>query len=204
MLAGPGERRIELPETLTAWEVSASYLYTGVDHILEGLDHLLFVSGLLMVILLGVLAGTQRPTIKTVTRRLLLAVTGFTLGHSLTLALVTLGGFSAPSRLVETLIAFSIMIMALEIAKTERSGWAFRYPAFVAIAFGLLHGLGFCRCAAGNRLTLPARDSCAGIFQSGRRAGAAHICCGNVLSAWWCVLAGGYVSSGSEVFMAGH
>ena len=65
------------------------------------------------------------------------------MGHSLTLALVTLAGFSAPSRLVETLIAFSIMLMALEIAQANRASWTFRYPATVATAFGLLHGLGF-------------------------------------------------------------
>lgn len=143
VLAGPSEQRIDLPEQMSVWAVVASYTYTGIDHILEGLDHLLFVSCLLMITLLGAQGNMRDGALLRLAKRVLLAVSGFTLGHSLTLALVTLAGLSAPSRLVETLIALSIMVMALEIAKADLTSWSFRRPVTIATAFGLLHGLGF-------------------------------------------------------------
>jgi hypothetical protein len=134
LLSGPSESRVALPLEISAFDVIASYTETGVEHILSGLDHLLFVSCLLLIT-----AAIRQGAIK----RAVFAITGFTLGHSITLAMVTLGSLTPPSRLVETLIAFSILIMALEIAKANTASLTYRHPALIAVLFGLLHGLGF-------------------------------------------------------------
>jgi len=104
------------------------YLMLGVHHLLTGWDHLTFVVGLL--ILFG-----WHP-------RLIAAVTAFTLGHSVTLALSVLGIISLPSVLVEILIALTIMVLALEI-QSGRQGPVWRHPWILPAALGLLHGLGF-------------------------------------------------------------
>ncbi len=106
-----------------------TYLALGVEHIALGLDHLLFVLGLVLVV------GRDR-------RRLLLAITGFTLAHSLTLAASTLGLAALPQGPVEACIALSIVLLALEIVD-ERPTLTRRWPGLVAFAFGLLHGFGF-------------------------------------------------------------
>jgi hypothetical protein len=102
----------------------------GVEHLLGGWDHLVFLLAL-------VVASTGL-------RALAVAVTGFTLGHSVTLALATLGWISAPTRWVEALIGMSIVVVALEhvvvpLATDARSGTR----SLLAAAFGLIHGLGF-------------------------------------------------------------
>ena len=100
----------------------------GFGHVLSGADHLAFVAGLVLLV-----AGL---------RRLLLTLTAFTLGHSLTLALATLGGLSLPGPPVEAAISLSVMLLAFEIlhpAPTLTQRW----PGAVAGGFGLLHGLGF-------------------------------------------------------------
>ncbi len=104
------------------------YLMLGVQHLLTGWDHLTFVLGLL------VLFGWRR--------RLVAAVTAFTIGHSLTLALSILGIVEVPQALVEMLIAFTIVVLALEI-QTGRRGPVWRHPWTLPGALGLLHGLGF-------------------------------------------------------------
>lgn len=134
LLAGPSESRIDLPRQISMFAVIASYTKTGIDHILSGIDHLLFVACLLAITL-----ASGNNTL----RRVVLAITGFTIGHSITLAMVTLGSFTPPSRLVETLIAFSIFILAIEIARANTASLTYRKPAVVSILFGLLHGLGF-------------------------------------------------------------
>jgi hydrogenase/urease accessory protein HupE len=111
--------------------VAATYLRLGVDHILLGIDHLLFVFALLLLV-----EGR---------RRLIAAVTAFTLAHSLTLAAATLGLMHVPQQPVEAVIALSIVFVASEIvhARAGRPGLARRSPWLVAFVFGLLHGLGF-------------------------------------------------------------
>lgn len=104
------------------------YLMLGVGHLLTGWDHLTFVLGLL------ILFGWHR--------RLIAAVTAFTLGHSLTLALSVLRIVSLPILLVEALIAFTIVVLALEIQSGVR-GPVWRHPWVLPGALGLLHGLGF-------------------------------------------------------------
>lgn len=104
------------------------YLMLGVGHLLTGWDHLIFVLGLL------ILFGWHR--------RLIAAVTAFTLGHSLTLALSVLRIVSLPMLLVETLIALTIVVLALEIQSGKR-GPVWRHPWILPGALGLLHGLGF-------------------------------------------------------------
>lgn len=104
------------------------YLMLGIQHLLTGWDHLTFVVGLL------ILFGWQR--------RLIAAVTAFTLGHSLTLALSVLGIVSVPQALVEALIALTIVVLALEI-QSGRRGPVWQHPWTLPGALGLLHGLGF-------------------------------------------------------------
>jgi hydrogenase/urease accessory protein HupE len=104
------------------------YLSLGIGHLLTGWDHLTFVLGLL------VLFGWHR--------RLIAAVTAFTIGHSLTLGLAVLGIVSVPTTLVEALIAVTIIILALEI-QSEGRGPVWRHPWTLPGALGLLHGLGF-------------------------------------------------------------
>jgi hydrogenase/urease accessory protein HupE len=123
------------------WEVARTYLALGVEHILGGIDHLLFVLALLILV-----NGT---------RRLFWAITAFTAAHSLTLAAATLGWVHVPSPPVEASIALSIVFLASEIlhARAGRPGLTYRQPWIVAFAFGLLHGLGF--AGALSELGLP-------------------------------------------------
>lgn len=104
------------------------YLKLGIEHLLTGWDHLTFVIGLL------VLFGWRR--------RLIAAVTAFTVGHSLTLALSVLRIISLPTLLVEALIALTIVVLALEI-QSGKQGPVWRHPWTLPGALGLLHGLGF-------------------------------------------------------------
>jgi hydrogenase/urease accessory protein HupE len=104
------------------------YLALGVEHLLTGWDHLTFVLGLL------ILFGWHR--------RLIAAVTAFTVGHSLTLALSVLGIVSLPTALVEALIAMTIVVLALEIHSGQH-GPVWKHPWTLPGALGLLHGLGF-------------------------------------------------------------
>jgi hydrogenase/urease accessory protein HupE len=109
-------------------EIASAYVGLGVEHILMGLDHLLFVIGLLFLV------GFNR--------RLLLTITAFTVAHSVTLALSALGLLTLRPPPVEATIALSILLVAGE-ALRERQTLARRWPALVAFLFGLVHGLGF-------------------------------------------------------------
>jgi hypothetical protein len=113
------------------FEVARTYLVLGIEHILTGVDHLLFVSGLLLLV-----SGI---------RRLLLTVSAFTLSHTVTLTLATLGFVNVPPAPVEAVIALSILFVAYEVLRKNEnpSGLAQRKPWLVAFSFGLLHGLGF-------------------------------------------------------------
>ncbi len=111
--------------------VATTYLALGVEHILFGVDHLLFVLSLMLLVV-----GW---------RRLIETITAFTLAHSVTLALATLGVVHIPVPPVEAAIALSIVFVAAEIVRARRGQrpLAARSPWLIAAAFGLLHGLGF-------------------------------------------------------------
>jgi hydrogenase/urease accessory protein HupE len=111
--------------------VAATYVKMGVDHILLGIDHLLFVLGLLLIV------PDRWMLLKT--------ITSFTLAHSLTLAVATLGFASAPVPPLNAAIALSILFLGPEIIRFRRGGTSLtiRHPWVVAFAFGLLHGFGF-------------------------------------------------------------
>jgi hydrogenase/urease accessory protein HupE len=108
-----------------------TYTWLGVLHILGGVDHLLFVLALLIITRGG--------------WKLVKAVTAFTVSHSITLTLATLGYVHVPSPPVEAIIALSIVFVAAEILRSRggKPGLTERAPWIVAFAFGLLHGLGF-------------------------------------------------------------
>jgi hydrogenase/urease accessory protein HupE len=122
-------------------QTALRYLGLGIEHILLGIDHLLFVLGLLLIV-----RGAWM---------LIKTITAFTLAHSITLALATLGFVEVPSPPVDAAIALSIMFLGAEIlrARQGRPGLAARAPWVVAFAFGLLHGLGF--AGALTQLGLP-------------------------------------------------
>jgi hydrogenase/urease accessory protein HupE len=109
-------------------ELARAYTVLGVEHILSGYDHLMFVVALLFLV------GFNR--------RLLLTITAFTLAHSLTLALSALGLLTLRPPPVEATIALSIMLVAWEALRKDAT-LSKRWPALVAFLFGLIHGLGF-------------------------------------------------------------
>src|SRR5262245_5094854 len=109
-------------------EIGTAYTLLGVEHILTGFDHLLFVFSLLFLV------GFNR--------RLVATITAFTVAHSLTLALSALGWLTLRQAPVEATIALSIVLVAGE-ATHRRPTWSRRWPALVALLFGLVHGLGF-------------------------------------------------------------
>lgn len=111
------------------WQVWRSYFGLGVEHILEGWDHLLFVIALVLLVRRGWAVAK--------------AITAFTVAHSLTLAGVTLGLVGLPGRPVEAIIALSIVLLALESVREDRESLTRRWPWLVAFAFGLIHGFGF-------------------------------------------------------------
>lgn len=151
---GEGGRATEIVRPSRPWidvnpergtlEIAGTYLRQGIDHILLGIDHLLFVAALLLVV------GDWRMLIKT--------VTAFTVAHSITLALSTFGLVRLPPGPVEVLIAASILLVAVEAVRSERGGTslAIERPWVVAFAFGLLHGFGF--AGALQDLGLPQGD----------------------------------------------
>lgn len=127
----PGAPRFEvLPPTGTV-EVAWSYLVLGVEHILAGIDHLLFVLALLLIV-----RGSWR---------IVATITAFTIAHSITLVAATLGWVHVPGPPVEAIIALSIVFVAAEVVHGLRGkrGLTARAPWVVAFSFGLLHGLGF-------------------------------------------------------------
>jgi hypothetical protein len=127
----PDRARLDVVAAPGSLEVARTYFLLGVEHILGGIDHLLFV-----LILLFLVGGGGR---------LVAAITAFTVAHSITLALATLGLLNVPSAPVEATIALSVMFVAAEVLQRARgrAGLAARSPWLVAFAFGLLHGLGF-------------------------------------------------------------
>jgi hydrogenase/urease accessory protein HupE len=125
-------------------EVARAYTVLGVEHILGGIDHLLFVLGLMLLV------RNKWLLVKT--------ITAFTIAHSITLAAATLGWMRVSQPPVEAVIALSILFLASELAKQHRgdAGLMERYPWIVAFIFGLLHGFGF--AGALREVGLPESD----------------------------------------------
>jgi len=126
-----GNESFTIPELPTRVELAVSYWQMGTLHILEGLDHLLFLLTLLFIV-----TGLW-PVLKT--------VTAFTVAHSLTLALATLGVVNLPPAPTEAVISLSIMLLAVEVVRKNAGETTLseRFPWLIAFTFGLVHGLGF-------------------------------------------------------------
>lgn len=130
-LLRPGASTYRIEGAPDRLQIAAAYTRLGIAHILTGIDHLLFVLALLLLV------RRVGPLIKT--------ITAFTVAHSLTLGLATLGVVRVPGAPVEAAIALSIVYLAAEILYARRgaAGLTSRQPWLVAFLFGLLHGLGF-------------------------------------------------------------
>lgn len=135
-----------------------TYFRIGVDHILSGLDHLLFVVGLMLLVRLRQLVG---------------AISAFTLAHTLTLATSALGAVSLPGPPVEIVIALSIAFLAAEAVKRQqgRETLAARRPWLIAFGFGLIHGFGFAGALSQIGLPEEARLIALLLFNLGVEAG---------------------------------
>ena len=127
----PTNNSYRVPENISSLQIAKTYTGLGVEHILLGVDHLLFVFALLLIV--------------SSTRRLIATITAFTLAHSITLGAATLGFVHVSQQPVEAVIALSILFLAVELGhgKQGRKGAAARWPWLVAFVFGLLHGFGF-------------------------------------------------------------
>jgi hydrogenase/urease accessory protein HupE len=130
-LLKPVNPSVTLGAQTSSSQRALAYVRLGVEHILLGVDHLLFVLGLLLIV------GERWSLVKT--------ITSFTIAHSITLAIATLGYASAPVPPLNAAIALSILFLGPEIVRKWRGETSFtiRHPWIVAFAFGLLHGFGF-------------------------------------------------------------
>jgi hydrogenase/urease accessory protein HupE len=130
-LVRPSKPWVEIAESQGPLAVATVYLLHGVEHILFGFDHLLFVLALILIV---------RDW-----RVLVWTITAFTLAHSITLSLATLGVVHVPGPPVEATIALSIILLACEIVRLRRGepSLTAQWPWVVAFTFGLLHGFGF-------------------------------------------------------------
>jgi hypothetical protein len=148
IFSAPERTLIAISADSSASDVAIQYMVGGIKHILMGWDHLLFVLCLLLI------AGSLR--------RILIAITGFTIAHTVTLILASLNLIAVPNIFVETLIALSIVVLAAEIIKVRRYlptgsvillpntkdsdlrlSLSWQFPVLVAIGFGFVHGFGF-------------------------------------------------------------
>jgi len=127
----PGSPDYTIPEQASKLQVAGDYWRLGTIHILEGVDHLSFVFALLLIV--------------TGLGQLLKAITAFTVAHSITLALATLGLVKLPAAPTEAIISLSILFLATEIIHKHNGKISLteKYPWVIAFAFGLFHGLGF-------------------------------------------------------------
>jgi len=143
-LVRPSEPWVAISGAMGPLAVMRTYWTHGVEHILLGFDHLLFVLALVLIV--------------RIRRVLVVTITAFTIAHSITLALATLGVMHVPGPLVEAAIALSILLLAVEIVRCEHGeiGLSARWPWVVAFVFGLLHGFGF--ASALSDLGLPPGD----------------------------------------------
>jgi hydrogenase/urease accessory protein HupE len=136
------QNQFEVPERQSGGQVFFDYIEFGVEHLLVGWDHLL------LVIALTLLVG--------VNRRLILVVTMFTLGHSVTLSLAAIGQLVYPQTITEIFIALSIVLAIAAVLDAKASSAFVKRAWLIALLFGLLHGLGF--AGALNELGLPQEE----------------------------------------------
>ena len=131
LMLKPDSPEILLPGKASKWQVVKTYTILGIEHILLGFDHLLFVLALLIL--------------STGFKKLLKTVTAFTVAHSITLSFSVLGLATLPGPPVEAVIALSIVFLAMEIVKLQQGkpSLTSQKPWLVAFSFGLLHGFGF-------------------------------------------------------------
>ena len=143
-LVKPGKPWIEMRARQGVLAITGAYVSHGMRHILMGFDHLLFVFALMLIVRKGWM--------------LVKTITSFTVAHSITLGLATVGMIHVPAPPVEATIALSIMLLATEIARLSRGlpSLTSRFPWTVAFCFGLLHGLGF--AGALSEIGLPQGD----------------------------------------------
>ena len=136
----PSTPSYTIPQLQTPLELARNYVVFGIQHIIFGADHLLFVLGLLLIV------ADRWMLVKT--------VTSFTLAHSITLAVATLGYAHAPVEPLNAAIALSILFLGPEIARIWRgeTSLTIRAPWVVAFVFGLLHGFGFAGALTGAGL----------------------------------------------------
>jgi hydrogenase/urease accessory protein HupE len=136
----PSSPALVVPERQSVLALARNYILYGIQHIWFGIDHLLFVLGLLLIV------GDRWTLVKT--------ITSFTVAHSITLALATLGLAHAPVEPVNAAIALSILFLGPEVARIWRgeSSLTIRRPWLVAFIFGLLHGFGFAGALTGAGL----------------------------------------------------
>jgi len=130
-LVRPTRPWIEIAAAPGLMAVTGAYVVHGIEHILFGFDHLLFVLALILIVR---------------SRKVLLwTITAFTIAHSITLSMATLGVVHLPGPPVEAAIALSILLLACEIVRLQRGqeSMTARWPWVVAFSFGLLHGFGF-------------------------------------------------------------
>jgi len=127
----PSQPWVEITAAQTRLQVMGTFVVQGIRHILFGADHMLFVLGLLLIV------KDRWMLLKT--------ITAFTVAHSITLAIATLGYAEAPVLPLNAAIALSILFLGPEIVRSWRGETSFtiRHPWVVAFAFGLLHGFGF-------------------------------------------------------------
>jgi hypothetical protein len=138
----PSHSSITLPGAAQAGVPVREYLQLGFTHIWSGIDHLMYVLGLVLLV------RTPKLLLKT--------ITGFTLAHSVSLAAASLGYIHVAAAPVEAVIALSIVYVAVELlrAREGKAGLAARAPWLVSMSIGLLHGLGF--AGALSQVGLPA------------------------------------------------
>ncbi|TAJ68872.1 MAG: HupE/UreJ family protein [Phenylobacterium sp.] len=178
----PAEPRMTLGSAKATGHAVPAYLLLGVEHILIGVDHLLFVLGLLLLI------GPNWKLVK--------AVTGFTVAHSLTLALAAFGIIRFPSAAIEALVALSILFVAIELTPSRRAAGdlAQRRPWLIAFAFGLLHGMAFAGVLADIGLPAGAAPEALFLFNLGVEIGQLTFIAGVFL----------VMAAGRRLLAAGH
>ena len=168
----PVNHSYQVQAEASSMQIVNTYTWLGIEHILLGIDHLLFVFALLLIV-----NGK---------RRLLWTITAFTIAHSLTLAGATLGFVHVPQKPVEAVIALSILFLAMEIVHGQRGrpGAAARWPWLVAFIFGLLHGFGFAGALAEVGLPQQAIPLALVFFNVGVELGQLLFVAGVLLLGW--------------------
>ena len=161
-LARPNKPWVEVAAKPGILSVAGAYIMHGIEHILFGFDHLVFVLALILIVR---------------SRRVLLwTITAFTLAHSITLSLATLGLVHVPRPPVEAMIALSILLLACEVVRLERgqASMTAQWPWIVACHFWSAARLRFCQCLDRSGIAArrhPARAAC---VQRRRRSGPTH------------------------------